>query len=338
MKSGLEIAQGAALRPIVEIAAAAGIEDGELEPFGRYRGKVSLSAMERLSGRPDGKLVVTTAITPTKAGEGKTTTSISLTQGLGKIGQSVVLCLREPSMGPVFGIKGGGTGGGYAQVVPMEDINLHFNGDFHAVTAAHNLLCAALDASIYFGNPLGIDPGTITWPRTLDVNDRELRYTVVGLGGKAHGIPRENSFVITAASEIMAVLALASDLQDLRTRLGRIVVGDTVEGKPITAEDLKVAGAMAVVMKDSIKPNLVQTLEGQPVLIHAGPFGNVAHANNSIVEDRIALKLADYVVTEGGFASDLGFQKFADIVCRSAPRTWMPYAVVRRIWPRTSTS
>src|SRR6266508_4157616 len=272
--------------------------------------------MERLSGRPDGKLVVTTAITPTKAGEGKTTTSISLTQGLGKIGQSVVLCLREPSMGPVFGIKGGGTGGGYAQVVPMEDINLHFNGDFHAVTAAHNLLCAALDASIYFGNPLGIDPGTITWPRTLDVNDRELRYTVVGLGGKAHGVPRENSFVITAASEIMAVLALASDLQDLRTRLGRIVVGDTVEGKPVTAEDLKVAGAMAVVMKDAIKPNLVQTLEGQPVLIHAGPFGNVAHANNSIVEDRIALKLADYVVTEGGFASDLGFQKFADIVCR----------------------
>jgi formate--tetrahydrofolate ligase len=315
MKSGLEIAQQAALRPIAEIAAAAGIEEGELEPFGRHRGKVSLSAMERLSGRPDGKLVVTTAITPTKAGEGKTTTSISLTQGLGKIGQNVLLCLREPSMGPVFGIKGGGTGGGYAQVVPMEDINLHFNGDFHAVTSAHNLLCAALDASIYFGNPLGIDPGTITWPRTLDVNDRELRYTVVGLGGKAHGVPRENSFVITAASEIMAVLALASDLQDLRTRLGRIVVGDTVEGKPVTAEDLKVAGAMAVVMKDAIKPNLVQTLEGQPVLIHAGPFGNVAHANNSIVEDRIALKLADYVVTEGGFASDLGFQKFADIVC-----------------------
>jgi formate--tetrahydrofolate ligase len=316
MKSGLEIAQGAALRPITEIATAAGIQEGELEPFGRHRAKVSLSAMERLSGRPDGKLVVTTAITPTKAGEGKTTTSISLTQGLGKIGQKVVLCLREPSMGPVFGIKGGGTGGGYAQVVPMEDINLHFNGDFHAVTAAHNLLCAALDASIYFGNPLGIDPGTITWPRTLDVNDRELRYTVVGLGGKAHGVPRENSFVITAASEIMAVLALASDLQNLRTRLGRIVVGDTVEGKPVTAEDLKVAGAMAVVMKDAIKPNLVQTLEGQPVLIHAGPFGNVAHANNSIVEDRIALKLADYVVTEGGFASDLGFQKFGDIVCR----------------------
>jgi formate--tetrahydrofolate ligase len=316
MKSGLEIAQEAVLRPIAEVAAVAGIREGELEPYGRYRGKVDLSAMERLAGRPDGKLVVTTAITPTKAGEGKTTTSISLTQGLGKIGQRVVLCLREPSMGPVFGIKGGGTGGGYAQVVPMEDINLHFNGDFHAVTAAHNLMAAAIDASIYFGNPLGIDAGTITWPRTLDVNDRELRYTVVGLGGKAHGVPRENTFVITAASEIMAVLALSSDLQDLRSRLGRIVVGDTVEGKPVTAEDLKVAGAMAVVMKDAIKPNLVQTLEGQPVLIHAGPFGNVAHANNSIVEDRIALKLADYVVTEGGFASDLGFQKFADIVCR----------------------
>jgi formate--tetrahydrofolate ligase len=316
MKSGLEIAQEAVLRPIAEVAAAAGIEEGELEPYGRYRGKVDLSAMERLAGRPDGKLVVTTAITPTKAGEGKTTTSISLTQGLGKIGQRVVLCLREPSMGPVFGIKGGGTGGGYAQVVPMEDINLHFNGDFHAVTAAHNLLAAAIDASIYFGNTLEIDAGSITWPRTLDVNDRELRYTVVGLGGKPHGVPRENSFVITAASEIMAVLALSSDLQDLRSRLGRIVVGDTVEGKPVTAEDLKVAGAMAVVMKDAIKPNLVQTLEGQPVLIHAGPFGNVAHANNSIVADRIALKLADYVVTEGGFASELGFQKFADIVCR----------------------
>jgi formate--tetrahydrofolate ligase len=334
MKSGLEIAQEAALRPITEIASAAGIEPDELEPYGRYRGKVDLAALDRLAGRPDGKLVVTTAITPTKAGEGKTTTSISLTQGLGKIGKDVVLCLREPSMGPVFGIKGGGTGGGYAQVVPMEDINLHFNGDFHAVTAAHNLLAAALDASIYFGNALGIDPGTVTWPRTLDVNDRELRYTVVGLGGKAHGVPRESSFVITAASEIMAVLALSSDLQDLRSRLGRIVIGDTVEGKPVTAEDLKVAGAMAVVMKDAMKPNLVQTLEGQPVLIHAGPFGNVAHANNSIVEDRIALKLADYVVTEGGFASDLGFQKFADIVCRFggfAPSAGVLVATVRAL-------
>ena len=316
MKSGLEIAQEANLRPIIEIALAAGIADDELEPYGRYRAKVELSILDRLADRPDGKLVITTAITPTKAGEGKTTTSISLTQGLGRIGRNVVLCLREPSMGPVFGIKGGGTGGGYAQIVPMEDINLHFNGDFHAVTAAHNLLASALDASLYFGNPLGIDAATITWPRTLDVNARELRHTVIGLGGKAHGVPRENGFVITAASEVMAVLALANDLPDLRARLGRIVVASTHDGEPVTAEQLGVAGAMTVVMKDALKPNLVQTLEGQPVLIHAGPFGNVAHANNSIIEDRIGLKLGDYVVTEAGFASDLGFQKFCDIVCR----------------------
>ena len=316
MKSGLEIAQEATLRPITEIAASAGIPDDVLEPFGRHRAKVELSILDRLAERPDGKLIITTAITPTKAGEGKTTTSISLTQGMGKIGKDVVLCLREPSMGPVFGIKGGGTGGGYAQVVPMEDINLHFNGDFHAVTAAHNLLASALDASLYFGNPLGIDPTSITWPRTLDVNARELRYTVIGLGGKMHGVPRENGFVITAASEVMAALALASDLADLRARLGRVVVASTVDGDPVTAEQLQVAGAMTVIMKDALKPNLVQTLEGQPVLIHAGPFGNVAHANNSIIEDRVALKLADYVITEAGFASDLGFQKFCDIVCR----------------------
>ena len=316
MKSGLEIAQEALLRPITDIAAASGLTPDELEAFGRYRGKVDPSVLDRLAERPDGKLIITTAITPTKAGEGKTTTSVSLTQGLGQIGKNVMLCLREPSMGPVFGIKGGGNGGGYAQVVPMEEINLHFNGDFHAVTAAHNLLAAALDASIFNGNSLGIDPQTITWPRTLDVNDRELRYGVVGLGGKAHGVPRENQFVITAASEIMAVFALASDLHDLRARLGRIVVADDRSGNPITAEDLRVAGAMTVIMKDALHPNLVQTLEGQPVLIHAGPFGNIAHANNSIIEDRVALKLADYVVTEAGFGSDLGLQKFCDIVCR----------------------
>ena len=316
MKSGLEIAQEAELRPITEIASTAGIPEDVLEPFGRYRAKVDRSILERLADRPDGKLIITTAITPTKAGEGKTTTSISLTQGLGKVGKNVVLCLREPSMGPVFGIKGGGTGGGFAQVVPMEDINLHLNGDFHAITAAHNLLASALDASLYFGNPLGIDPTSITWPRTLDVNARELRYTVIGLGGKTHGVPRENQFVITAASEVMAVLALASDLQDLRARLGRIVVASNADGDPVTAEDLKVAGAMTVVMKDALKPNLVQTLEGQPVLIHAGPFGNIAHANNSIIEDRVGLKLGEYVVTEAGFGSDLGFQKFCDIVCR----------------------
>ena len=316
MKSGLEIAQEAVLRPIGDVAADAGILPDELEPYGRSKGKIALSILDRLADRPNGKLIITTAITPTKAGEGKTTTSISLTQGLGRIGTDVMLCLREPSMGPVFGIKGGGNGGGYAQVVPMEEINLHFNGDFHAVQAAHNLLAAALDASIYHGNALGIDPVSVTWPRTLDVNDRELRYNVVGLGGKAHGVPRENQFVIVAASEIMAVLALASDLTDLRERLGRVVVASTYGGDPVTAEDLKVAGAMAVIMKEAIKPNLVQTLEGQPTLIHAGPFGNIAHANNSIIEDRIALKLADYVVTEAGFASDLGFQKFCDIVCR----------------------
>jgi formate--tetrahydrofolate ligase len=316
VKSGLEIAQEAELRPITEIAASAGIPDEVLEPFGRYRAKVDVSILDRLADRPDGRLIITTAITPTKAGEGKTTTSISLTQGMAKIGKDVVLCLREPSMGPVFGIKGGGTGGGYAQVVPMEDINLHFNGDFHAVTAAHNLLASALDASLYFGNPLAIDPTSITWPRTLDVNARELRYTVIGLGGKMHGVPRENGFVITAASEVMAVLALASDLAHLRARLGRIVVASTADGEPVTAEQLRVAGAMTVIMKDALKPNLVQTLEGQPVLIHAGPFGNVAHANNSIIEDRVGLKLADYVITEAGFASDLGFQKFCDIVCR----------------------
>ena len=316
MKSGLEIAQEAVLRPITDVATDAGILEEELEQYGRFKGKIALSILDRLADRPDGKLIITTAITPTKAGEGKTTTSISLAQGMGQIGKDVMLCLREPSMGPVFGIKGGGNGGGYAQVVPMEEINLHFNGDFHAVQAAHNLLAAALDASIYHGNVLGIDPVSVSWPRTLDVNDRELRYSVVGLGGKAHGLPRENQFVIVAASEIMAVLALANDLPDLRARLGRVVVASTHDGTPVTAEDLKVAGAMAVIMKEAIKPNLVQTLEGQPTLIHAGPFGNIAHANNSIIEDRIALKLADYVVTEAGFASDLGFQKFCDIVCR----------------------
>ena len=317
MKSAIEIANSARLLPITEVAAAAGILPEELVPFGLDRGKVKLSILDRLASRPDGKMIIVTAITPTKAGEGKTTTSIALTQGLGKRGAKVMLCLREPSMGPVFGVKGGGTGGGYSQVMPMEDINLHFNGDSHAVTAAHSLLAAALDASIFNGNPLRIDPLSVTWPRTLDMNDRELRYSVVGLGGKAHGIPRQNEFVITAASEVMAVFALASDLKDLRRRLGRIVVASTSDGKPVTAEDLKVAGAMTVIMKEAINPNLVQTLEGQPVLIHAGPFGNIAHGNNSILADRIALKLADYVVTEAGFASDLGMQKFCDIVCRT---------------------
>jgi formyltetrahydrofolate synthetase len=317
MKSAIEIANTAQLQPITEVAAAAGILPDELVPFGRDRGKVKLSILDRLASKGDGKLVIVTAITPTKAGEGKTTTSIALTQGLGKLQKRAMLCLREPSMGPVFGVKGGGTGGGYSQVMPMEDINLAFNGDSHAVTAAHSLLAAALDASIYNSNPLRIDPLSVTWPRTVDMNDRELRYSVVGLGGKAHGIPRQSEFVITAASEVMAVFALANDLKDLRQRLGRIVVASTYDGLPVTAEQLRVAGAMTVIMKESIRPNLVQTLEGQPVLVHAGPFGNIAHANNSILADRIALKLGDYVVTEAGFASDLGFQKFCDIVCRT---------------------
>ncbi|HXD74991.1 MAG TPA: formate--tetrahydrofolate ligase [Vicinamibacterales bacterium] len=317
MKTVLEIAHEAKLLPIAEVAKKAGILPEELEQYGELRGKVKLPILDRLKKGKDGKVVIVTAITPTKAGEGKTTTSISLTMGMGKIGKKVMLALREPSMGPCFGVKGGGTGGGYAQVAPMEEINLHFNGDFHAVTAAHALLAAALDASIYNGNPLRIDPATITWPRTVDMNDRELRYSVIGLGGKTHGIPRENEFVITAASEIMAIFALSSDLQDLRARLGRIVVASTYDGEPVTAEMLRAAGAMTVIMKDAIKPNLVQTLEGQPALIHAGPFGNIAHANNSIIADRIAIKLADYIITEAGFASDLGMQKFCDIVCRT---------------------
>jgi len=308
-------------RPITEIAAAAGIQPDELEIYGKSRGKIDLSIMRRLAGKPDGKLVIVTAITPTKAGEGKTTTSIALTQGLGKIKKKVMLCLREPSLGPVFGVKGGGTGGGKAQLTPMEEINLHFNGDFHSVSAAHNLLAAALDASLYHGNPLKIDPSTITWPRTVDMNDRQLRNSVSGIGGKANGIPRESEFVITAASEVMASLALSSDLQDLRRRLGRIIVASTYDGQPVTADMLQAGGAMTVILKDATKPNIVQTLEGQPALVHAGPFGNIAHAANSIVADRIALKLADYVITEAGFASDLGFQKFCDIVCRTARLT-----------------
>jgi formyltetrahydrofolate synthetase len=306
------------LRPIAEIAKAAGIHADEIELFGEYRAKVKLPLLRRLAGKDDGKLVIVTAITPTKAGEGKTTTSVALTQGLGRINKKVMLCLREPSMGPVFGVKGGGTGGGMSMIEPMEEINLHFNGDFHCVAAAHNLLAAALDASIFNGNPLNIDPTSVTWPRTVDMNDRQLRYSVTGLKGKANGIPRESEFVIVAASEVMASLALATDLQDLRRRLGRIVVASSYDGKAITADDLQAGGAMTVIMKDSLKPNLVQTREGQPALVHAGPFGNIAHAANSILADRMALKLADYVVTEAGFASDLGFQKFCDIVCRTA--------------------
>jgi len=316
MPSSLEIAQEADLRPIAEIAESAGLEPDEYDLYGKYKAKVSLEVLERLKDRPDGKVICVTAITPTKAGEGKTTTSVSLTQGLGSIGKKVALCLREASLGPVFGIKGGAAGGGYAQVVPMEDMNLHFTGDIHAIGAANNLLAAMLEASLLHGNPLGIDPLTIGWRRCVDINDRALRQIVVGLGGRPNGYVRETGFDITAASEVMAILAVARDLFDLRKRLGAITVGYTWEGEPVTAEQLKAAGAMTVLLKDAIKPNLVQTLEGQPAFVHCGPFANIAHGNNSLVSDLVALKLADYVVTESGFGSDMGMEKFLDIVCR----------------------
>jgi formate--tetrahydrofolate ligase len=317
MPSSLEIAQEAQLRPITEIAEAAGLLADEIEPYGRYKAKIDLGVLERLADRPDAKLIDVTAITPTKAGEGKTTTSVSLTQGLGHIGRSPVLCLREASLGPVFGIKGGAAGGGYTQVVPMEDLNLHFTGDIHAIGAANNLLAAMLDAHILHGNKLGIDSLSISWRRCLDINDRALRDTVIGLGGRANGYTRQTGFDITAASEVMAIVAVASDLQDLRRRLGAITVARTFDGEPVTAEQLRAAGAMTVLLKDTIKPNLVQTLEGQPALIHCGPFANIAHGNNSLVADRVALKLGDYVVTESGFGSDMGMEKFFHIVCRA---------------------
>jgi formate--tetrahydrofolate ligase len=316
MPSSLEIAQGATLRPILDVASEVGLVPEEVEPYGRYKAKVDLSVLERLSARPDAKLINVTAITPTPAGEGKTTTSVSLTQGLGVLGKKPVLCLREASLGPVFGVKGGAAGGGYAQVVPMEDLNLHFTGDLHAITAANNLLSALIDAHVMHGNVLGLDPITISWRRCLDINDRSLRDVVTGLGGKANGYPRQTGFDITAASEIMAMVAVARDLPDLRERLGKITVGQTYEGEPVTAEQLRAAGSLAVVLRDAIKPNLVQTLEGQPAFVHCGPFANIAHGNNSLVADRVALKLGDYVVTESGFASDMGMEKFFDITCR----------------------
>src|SRR5919201_315131 len=316
MPSSLEIAQEAQLRPILEIAEAAGLVPEEIEPYGRYKAKVDLGVLERLAGRADAKLIDVTAITPTKAGEGKTTTSVSLTQGLGHIGRSPVLCLREASLGPVFGIKGGAAGGGYAQVVPMEDMNLHFTGDIHAIGAANNLLAAMIEAHILHGNELGIDPLSISWRRCVDINDRALRDIVVGLGGRANGYVRQTGFDITAASEVMAIVAVARDLHDLRRRIGAITVGATYDGEPVTAEQLKAAGAMTVLLKDALKPNLVQALEGQPALIHCGPFANIAHGNNSLVADLVALKLGDFVVTESGFGSDMGMEKFLDIVCR----------------------
>jgi formyltetrahydrofolate synthetase len=326
MPSSLEIAQTATLRPIEEIAADAGLEPHEVEPYGRTKAKIDLSVLERLRETADGKLICVTAITPTRAGEGKTTTSVSLTQGLGHIGRKPVLCLREASLGPVFGIKGGAAGGGYAQVVPMEDLNLHFTGDIHAIGAANNLLAAMLEAHILHGNVLGIDPLSVGWRRCVDINDRALRNMVVGLGGRANGYTRESGFDITAASEVMAIVAVARDLQDLRERLGSITVAYTFEGEPVLAEQLRAAGAMTVLLKDALKPNLVQTLEGQPALVHCGPFANIAHGNNSLVADLVALKLGDYVVTESGFGADMGMEKFLNIVCRAGGLS--PSAVV----------
>jgi formate--tetrahydrofolate ligase len=332
MPSSLEIAQAATMRPIVDIATDAGIEPGELEQYGRYKAKIDLSILERLADRPDGKLINVTAITPTPPGEGKTTTSVSLTQGIGTLGRRPVLALREPSLGPVFGVKGGAAGGGYAQVVPMEDINLHFTGDLHAITAANNLLSALADAHVFHRHEPEL--ARVTWRRAIDVTDRSLRSIVTGLGGAKNGVPAESGFDITAASEVMAILALATSVQDLRRRLGAITVGYTPEGEVVSAEDIQAAGAMAVLLKDAIKPNLVQTLEGQPCLMHAGPFANIAHGNNSIIADRIGLKLGEYLITESGFAADLGMEKFMDIVCRMGglrPHVVVVVATVRAL-------
>lgn len=318
MLSDIEIAQQAELLPIAEVAKKIGIKDGELEPYGRFKAKLNDSLAGRLSSKPDGKLVLVTAINPTPAGEGKTTVTAGLGEAMAKIGKNAVIALREPSLGPVFGIKGGAAGGGYAQVLPMEDINLHFTGDMHAITAANNLLCAMLDNHIHHGNALNIDPRQILFKRCLDMNDRELRNIVAGLGGKVNGIPREDGFQITVASEIMAVLCLANDITDLKERFGRILVAYTYDGKPVYARELKADGAMTALMKDAIMPNLVQTLEGTPAVMHGGPFANIAHGCNSVRATRLALKLGDYCITEAGFGSDLGAEKFLDIKCRCA--------------------
>lgn len=317
-KTDIEIAQACQKKKITEIADLAGIDEKYLELYGNYKAKVDYKLLKDNADKKDGKLILVTAITPTPAGEGKTTTSVGLTDGLRKIGKKAIVALREPSLGPVFGIKGGAAGGGYAQVVPMEDINLHFTGDFHAIGAANNLLAAMLDNHIQQGNALGIDSKQITWKRAVDMNDRQLRHIVDGLGGKAQGVPREDGFDITVASEVMAVLCLSSDITDLKSRLAKMIVAYTYDGKPVTAHDLKAEGAMAALLKDALKPNLVQTLEGTPAFIHGGPFANIAHGCNSVTATKMTLKLADYVVTEAGFAADLGAEKFFDIKCRIA--------------------
>jgi formate--tetrahydrofolate ligase len=318
MLSDLDIAQRATLKPIREIAADLSVDEDELEPYGKYKAKITLDVMRRLAGRPNGKYIDVTAITPTPLGEGKTTTTIGLSMALNRIGCRTIAAIRQPSLGPVFGIKGGAAGGGYAQVVPMEEFNLHLTGDVHAISLSHNLLAAMIDNSITHGNALRIDPHTITWPRVVDLSDRALRRIVVGLGGRENGEPRETGFDIAVASEVMAILALTTSLKDLRQRLGRIVIGLDRDGKAVTAEDLKTAGAMAVLMRDAIKPTLLQTTENTPVLIHAGPFANIAHGNSSIIADLVGLKLADCVVTESGFGADLGMEKFMNIKCRAS--------------------
>ena len=324
-KSDIEIAQSVEMKPITEIAKTAGVEDKYLEQYGKYKAKVDLSLLND-NTRKDGKLVLVTAITPTPAGEGKTTTTIGLADGMRKIGKNVMVALREPSLGPVFGVKGGAAGGGYAQVVPMEDINLHFTGDFHAIGAANNLLAAMLDNHIYQGNSLNIDPRRISWKRCVDMNDRQLRFVTDGLGGRVNGVPREDGYDITVASEIMAVLCLSNSLSDLKERLSRIIVGYTYDEKPVTAGQLKAHGAMAALLKDALKPNLVQTLEGTPAFVHGGPFANIAHGCNSVIATKMAMKLGDYAITEAGFGADLGAEKFLDIKCRYA--NLKPSAVV----------
>jgi formate--tetrahydrofolate ligase len=315
-KSDIDIARAAKLQPIGTIADGLGLASADIEPYGAYKAKVRLEALTALGGRPDGTLVLVTAMTPTPAGEGKSTTTVGLADAFRRLGHRSLVAIREPSLGPCFGVKGGAAGGGYAQVVPMEDINLHFTGDIHAVGAAHNLLAAVLDNSLFQGNPLGLDARRVAWKRVLDMNDRALRNTVIGLGGPVHGVPRESGFEITVASEVMAILCLATDLADLKRRLARVVVGEAADGRFVTAGDLQVSGALAVLLKDALKPNLVQTLEATPAFVHGGPFGNIAHGCNSLVATRLALKLGDVVITEAGFASDLGAEKFFDIKCR----------------------
>ena len=333
-KQDLEIARKVTLKPIQEIGGAVGLTPDELEPYGHTKAKVGWDAIARRRDHPDGALVLVTAMTPTPAGEGKSTTTVGLADGLRRLGKRAVVALREPSLGPVFGMKGGATGGGYAQLAPMEDINLHFTGDMHAIGAAHNLLAAMLDNHLTQGNTLGVDTRRVLWKRVVDMNDRALRNIVLGLGGPAHGVPREGGFEITVASEVMAILCLSADLVDFKARAGRVVVAETADGAPVTAADLRAAGAMAVLMKDAIKPNLVQTLEGTPALVHGGPFGNIAHGCNSVIATRLALKLGEVVVTEAGFASDLGAEKFIDIKCRTAglvPSAAVVVATVRAL-------